>query len=151
MPTRVVGRVVPDSNGVHLGSGFSAQTSTELAAKPVIFPTEAGEAHVMGSVEDYAAELPTSRLVAPEVDPSNPDQIPLAPANGAFAKDYEQCTAAERDARWHDGAEALASFAARKLEQQGADPASARAQAAEAATTTITRAREQATRGDGLT
>lgn len=152
MPRRVVGRVVPDSNGVHSGSGFSAASAAEkVARKPVTFQTEAGEAHVMGDMDDYASELPSSRVVAPEVDPTNPDQIPLAPTTGVFAKDYEDCSAAERDARWRDSAQALASFTARKLEEKGEAPSDARAKAAEAATTTISKAREQSSRGDGLT
>ena len=151
MPRRVVGRVVPDSNGVHAGSGFSASSSAALAKRPVTFQTEAGEAQVMGTVEDYASVMPSSRVVAPEVDPTNPNQIPLAPTTGVFAKNYEDCSAAERDERWRDGAQALAAFATRKLEEQGAAPSAARAQAADAASTTISKAREQSTRGDGLT
>jgi len=127
MPRRVVGRVQPDSNGAHAGSGFAAPQP------------------------DRVTEIPKPRMVAPLVDPTDETAPAPAPSTGVFAKDYEQCTAAERDERWHDGAQALSAWTAKQLESKGEKPDAARAVASDAAQRTIEKARADSTRADGLT
>lgn len=142
MPRRVVGRVVPDSNGVHTGSGFARSETIEIDGQ---------QAQVIGKSDDYPARVPESRTVSTPIDPTDERALPHTPSTGVFAKDYEQCSADERDARWHDGAQALAAWTTRQLEAKGEAPKAARDQATEAAQQTITRARAESTRADGLT
>lgn len=142
MPRRVVGRVKPDSNGVHTGSGFARSQTIEVDGQ---------QAQVIGNPDDYPAHVPESRVVSTPIDPTDERALPAAPSTGVFAKDYEQCSADERDARWHDGAQALAAWTAKQLEAKGEAPTAARDQATEVAQQTITKARAESTRADGLT
>lgn len=146
MPTRVVGRVVPDSNGAHAGSGFASSPSSDAMRFAL---ADGGEAVQCGDAV-YEGR-PESRLVSSPVDPDDERNIPLAPSTGAFAKDYEDCSADERDARWHDSAQALSAWTATQLEKTGENPTAAREKAADAAQQTITKARAESTRADGLT
>jgi hypothetical protein len=131
MPTRVVGRVAPDSNGVHTGSGFAAPT-------PAAFEPEA------------ATWRPENRGVNKEVVRDNPNQIRPPETTGAFAKDYDACDAQERDARWRDSVEATSAWLTHEGEKAGMAPRKARDEANTIAQETITKARETNERGDGL-
>lgn len=158
VPRGVVGRCVPDSNGAHAGSGFAKPSSepprfVNPAAELVRFTTDEGELEVVGDFDGYEQRTPETRFVSTPIDhdPNDPNAIAPQPSTGPFAKDYEDCTADERDARWRDGAQALAAWTANQLEAKGASPTKARDQATEAAQQAITKARGQASREDGLT
>jgi putative FmdB family regulatory protein len=161
MPSRVVGRCVPDSDGAHRGSGFAAASPRADITVAGKVSEAAGEGPVDGG--NWEAELerrrnmpatevrPETHIVAPEIDPDDPLTIPPPPTTGVWAKDFADCDAAQRDERWHDSSEALAAFTTKHLEDQGQAPATARAKAAEAAHTTIQRARAESRRADGPT
>lgn len=151
MPRRVVGRVVPDSNGVHAGSGMSSTSKAEhLQAKAMEEHAWDVERELEGKgihVEGEGVEIghPTGGLEIPEIDPNDPNVIPPAPTTGTWAKDYSDCDAEEKTERWMDTREALATWTARKLEEKGSTPSEARKEANKAANDTITKAAEQHT------
>lgn len=124
MPRRVVGRVVADSNGAHAGSGFAAPAPASV---------------------EVAAPRAQQRNIAQRVDASDPTVVPPAPKTGAFAKAYAECNAAERDARWHDTAQAVETWTTKGLEAKGQAPAVARKVAAQEARAAITKARADST------
>ena len=157
MPKRVVGRCVADSNGAHAGSGFAVNkpaappTVPAIPSSAPVFDLPEGRAVQIGKTEDYEAKYTRSRFVSTPIDYSDERALPHAPHTGVFAKDYEQCTASERDARWRDGVESLAAWATRGLEAKGEAPRAARDTAQAEAVKTITKARSESTRADGLT
>ena len=155
MPKGVVGRCVADSNGAHRGSGFAInKPATQPAAmsSAPLFELPDGEPFTtIGNRDDYPTHTPRSRFVSSPVDYSDEQALPPAPHTGVFAKDYEQCTASERDSRWRDGVESLAAWTTRQLEAKGEAPKAARDTASTAAVETITKARSESTRADGLT
>lgn len=158
MPRRVVGRCRPDSNGAHAGSGFARPTPAEHTPAPSsagleparTVETPDGETFELLGDPQAPEYLPEQRIVAPPHDPSDPTAIPEPAPSGLFAKDYEDCNAAERDSRWRDTSEALTAWHARQLDAQGAEPAAARATANATAQHTVARARSESTREDGL-
>lgn len=149
MPRRVVGRVVPDSNGVHTGSGFarsgvpapepSKPSGAQLWDVQAAMREQGSDIEMLGGASDPLR--PQNRFIAPEIDPTDPTMIPQPPSTGVWAKDYEDCDAAERDERWRDSTEALATWHAKGLDTKGSEPANARAFASQAAQQTIERAR----------
>lgn len=148
IPRGVVGRVAPDTNGVHAGSGFAK--SPPISSSPTM-TVDGHELQPVGSPADYPETVPESRIVSSPVDTTDEAIIAPPTPTGVFAKDYEDCSASERDARWHDGAQALAAWTARQLEAKGEAPVAARSTASEVAQQTITKARSESTRADGLT
>lgn len=162
MPRRVVGRCMPDSNGVHAGSGFAAAPAPELLGDrlapaagtgelaPRVVDTAGGELELTGNPEEPGM-LPQNRWVSAPHDPDDKTAIPEPAETGVFAKDYAACDAEQRDARWRDTTEALTAWHAGLLEGQGEAPAAARATASETSQRTVERARAEGSREDGLT
>lgn len=134
MPRRVVGRVKPDSNGVHTGSGFA---SNGLRA------VEEAKDQVLAS----ASAMPSSLPVKPR-DPGDPYAIPLPTED---RKDYELCSADQRDDRWRDATERMTAWQTRCLEAGGEAPDVARRKASETQQQVTARARAENVRDDGLT
>lgn len=133
MPTHVVGRVKPDSNGVHTGSGFASAGSVAASTKDQVLAS--------------ASAMPSSLPVKPR-DPEDPYAIPLPTET---RKDYELCSAAERDDRWRDATERLTTWQTNCLEAGGVEPAEARRTATETQQQVTERARTENVRDDGLT
>lgn len=156
MPRRVVGRCTPDSNGVHAGSGFArvrvrdAEGELEKARPRVVEAAEGDEIELLGD-PDAPGLVPKQRWVSTPLDPDDPTAIPEPEHAGVWAKDYAECSADQRDARWQDTAEALTTWHARQLEAQGETPKAARSVASEASQRTVERARGEASREDGVT
>lgn len=132
MPRRVVGRVMPDSNGVHTGSGFAC--SSPAADEPETLAAVAGE-------------MPT----AMELPAITGDPKLHMPWKTNFAKDYADCAADERDARWHDTAQAMTQWQADCLASGGVDYSAALAQASQTQQQVVAQSRSEMQRADGLT
>lgn len=150
MPRRVVGRVAPDSNGVHTGSGFAAPTASKprgVWSDPIAFDDHGRDVELHGDHEGAPSWRPPARAGIP-LDHDDPLAV-QQPTGSPFAKDYEDCTAAQRDARWHDTAEAQTAATVRALEAKGSDPSVARATASEATQRMIERTRSEVNRDDG--
>lgn len=151
MPRRVVGRVVPDSNGVHSGSGFS-RVSANAHASGVV-----SRLHAEGRELDMVADGPASEAIRPTtnystpIDPDDPTMIPLPSYTGEFAKDFDDCSRAEKDSRWRDTAAATAAWHTKLLEQNGVDSSEARSIASQAAQQTVAKAQAESVCASGLT
>jgi hypothetical protein len=71
------------------------------------------------------------------------DTSPLAfPVQTNWSKDYDACSASERDDRWRDTHAAMSAWQTRCLEADGVDPSEARARATEHQTKVISESRE---------
>lgn len=154
MPRRVVGRVMPDSNGVHAGSGFASSSSApsftpaSTASLADFAGTDAeAEAEAFETLLRVEGEVPKSE--PPKLaNPDHPLNVPLATK---FAKDYDRCSADERDACWHDTAEAFTAWQARVKVDNGLDYSTALAQASTEQQAVVAQARAEMQRADGLT
>jgi putative FmdB family regulatory protein len=152
MPRRVVGRVVPDSDGVHAGSGFARSSSA-----PSFTPASTASLADFTDTDDEAEAVETLLRVEGEVpksDPpklANPDHPLNVPLATKFAKDYDRCSADERDACWHDTAEAFTAWQARVKVDSGLDYSTALAQASTEQQAVVSQARAEMQRADGLT
>ena len=148
MPRRVVGRVVPDSNGVHAGSGFARSRSPAG-------PWSGERVEVCGETYDVGSGsapgmMPTTEPVRPVIGELDEARVP-APSGGAFAKEFDECHAQDRDARWRDTAEAITATTVPLLESKGVEPAAARIQASAEAQRIIERSRGDQQRGGAPT
>ncbi len=145
MPSRVVGRVVPDSNGVHAGSGFAASRPDVWAGERVAM--RAGDHEHVAELHEQPGQVGEAwmggRAVEPVIGDVKLGAVPQ-PTGGAFAKDWRDCTAADKDARWRDTVEAVTATHVGMLELNGHDPSEARRVVAPEVVKTITRAREEA-------
>lgn len=135
MPRRVVGRVAPDTNGVHAGSGFAS-------SGPVLDLPAADE--VLAS----ASAMPGS-FTPPPVDPNNKLAIPWR--TKPDAKDYAELDANERDGRWRDSCERLTEWRANCLEQDGISRGDALSLASQSQQQITEQSRAANERVDGLT
>jgi putative FmdB family regulatory protein len=126
MPNRVSGRVAPDSNGVHSGSGFAKISQSEFGL-------------------EVASARPKNRETKFSEGSDFSPGVPAPKPTGVFAKAYDDCSASEKDARWADSAQALSAFTAEKLESKGETPAQARAKANEASVALINKSRATTT------
>jgi predicted nucleic acid-binding Zn ribbon protein len=136
MPRRVVGRVAPDSNGVHTGSGFASTGRVDD-----------GEIH--DRVLAAASCMPSSAPPSRPIDPDNKLDIPWH--TKPQPKDYTECNAGERDARWHDTCERMTEFLANGYEQDGMSRGDALRRASQLEQQVIEQARASNVREDGLT
>lgn len=150
MPRRVVGRVVPDSNGAHAGSGFAApvmQPQRERVQALDIATRSRVELDPLGKI---CEEMPSTRTTLPLADGDiDAFRLPPQPTTGAYAKEFEDCNAEERDARWRDTCEAVEAMTTRSLESSGVDGSEARRSAHATAVDTIQRARTEQSVGGG--
>lgn len=137
MPRRVVGRVVPDSNGAHVGSGFAQAGHVDAGPD-----TETEQ--VVASASCMPSSLPAKRI-----DPDDKLSIPWN--TKPLAKDYADCDAAERDGRWHDTCQRMTEWQASCLEQDGIGRGEALRRASQLQQTVTEQARAENTRDDGLT
>jgi len=133
MPRRVVGRVMPDTDGAHVGSGFAPpSTSGEDAPVTIASASVAPPASIEG-----------------QFDAADPLALPLA--GKPRPKRYSDSTAAERDEYWHDTTQAMTAWQTNGLESDGVQPDAARRTAEQTQQQMSARARADLVRADGLT
>ena len=146
MPTRVVGRVVPDSDGAHAGSGFARPARERVHALDLATRQRVE----LDPQEIIHEEMPRTRAELPiAAGDFEACRLPPQPAGGAFAKDFSDCDAGERDARWRDTCEAVESMQVNALETSGVDGSDARRTAHATAIDVVSRARAEQSVGGG--
>jgi len=142
MPRRVVGRVAPDSNGAHLGSGFAS-----LAPAGARGHVEDARSCKVGEIL-ASGSAPVTSIKPTLVDTENPLAIPWR--TKPDAKDYTELDAGERDSRWRDTVERMTNWQANCLEQDGIDRGEALSRASQQQQRVAEQSRADNCRMDGL-
>jgi hypothetical protein len=150
MPTSVVGRVVADSNGAHAGSGFAQPAQPPARERVQALDIATRRRVELEPLQTICSDMPRTRAELPtargDIDAC---RLPPQPAGGAFAKEFGDCNAEERDARWRDTCEAVESMQVNALESSGVDGSDARQTAHASAVEVISRARAEQSVGGG--